>query len=193
MGQALGPREDRRDRIRRCRLALLVLAEVTGDRAMRSLGLHCLAVRRHEHRCHEAERAEALRDRVGLNVAVVVLARPDVAALPLHGRSDHVVDKPVLIGDARRLELLAELGLVDLSEDVLELAVVGLEDGVLRREVDGVIAGEAIAHGGAGEVANRVVEVVHAHRDPGAREVEDVELHRLRAVGRREGHRERAG
>ena len=170
-----------------------MLAEVAGHRAMRSLGLHGLTVRGHEHRRHEAERAEALRDRVGLHVAVVVLARPDVAALPLHGRCDHVIDEPVLVGDACRLELLAELGLVDVGEDVLELAVVGLEDGVLRREVDGVVAGQAVAHRGAGEVADRVIEVIHAHRDPGAREVEDVELHRLRAIGRREGHRDRAG
>ena len=74
---------------------------VPGDRAVRRLGLDGLAVRRHQHGGHQAERAEALRDRVGLHVAVVVLARPDVAALPLQRGRHHVVDQPVLVGRAR--------------------------------------------------------------------------------------------
>src|SRR5699024_9404439 len=117
------PREDRRDRVRRRRLALLVLAVVTRHRAVRGLGLDGLAVWRHEDRRHEAERAEALRDRVRLDVTVVVLARPDVAALPLHGRGDHVVDETVLVREAGGVELLLELRVEDLLEEVLELAV----------------------------------------------------------------------
>ena len=75
-----------------------------GDRAVRGLGLDGLAVRGHQHRGHQAERAEALRDGVGLHVTVVVLAGPDVAALPLERGGDHVVDQPVLVGDAGGLE-----------------------------------------------------------------------------------------
>ena len=80
------PGVDRGDRVGRGRLALLVLAVVPGDGAVRGLGLDGLAVGRHQHRGHQAERAEALRDGVGLHVAVVVLAGPDVAALPLERR-----------------------------------------------------------------------------------------------------------
>ncbi len=81
-------------------LALLVLAVVARHGAVRGLGLDGLAVRRHQHRGHQAERAEALRDGVGLHVAVVVLAGPDIAARPLQRRGDHVVDQAVLVGDA---------------------------------------------------------------------------------------------
>ena len=72
--------------------------------------------------------------------------------------------------------------LEDLLEEVLEAAVVGLEDRVLRRQVDGEAAVEAVAHRRAREVADRVVEVVHRHRDAAAGEVEDVDLDRLAAV-----------
>jgi hypothetical protein len=43
----------------------------------------------------------------------------------------------VLVGDARGLELVGELlGLEDLLEQILEAAVIGLEDGVLGGQVD---------------------------------------------------------
>jgi hypothetical protein len=59
------------------------------------------------------------RHDVGLHVAVVVLARPDDAAVALDDLGDHVVDQPVLV-DAGGLELGLEFGLEDLGEDVLE-------------------------------------------------------------------------
>ena len=170
VGQALRPREDRGDRVGRRRLALLVLAVVPGHRAVRRLGLDRAAVRRHQHRRHQPERAEALRDGVGLHVAVVVLAGPDVAALPLQRGGDHVVDEPVLVREPGRLEVGLELGCEHLGEDVLEPAVVRLEDRVLRRQVHRVAAGQAVPQRRAGEVADRVVEVVHApsrRRRPG--------------------------
>jgi hypothetical protein len=61
-----------------------------------------------------------------------------------------------------------ELGVEDLLEQVLELAVVGLEDRVLGRQVHGVVALQAVAERRPGEVADRVVEVVHAHGDAAA-------------------------
>ena len=42
----------------------------------------------------------------------------------------------MLIGDARRLEAVLELVVEHFLEEVLEATVVGLEDGVLGREVD---------------------------------------------------------
>ena len=62
--QPARPREDRRHRVGRRRVALLVLAPVARDGPVRRLGLHGLPVRRHEHRGHQAERAVALRDDV---------------------------------------------------------------------------------------------------------------------------------
>src|SRR3712207_6857106 len=51
---------------------------------------------------------------------------PYTTALPIC--SDHVVDEPVLVGEAGVGELVRELGLEDLLEEVLEPAVVGLEE-----------------------------------------------------------------
>ena len=90
------------------------------------------------------------------------------------------------------LEVGLELGLEDLREEVLEAPVVALQDRVLGRHVDRVAAVEAVAHRGAGEVADRVVEVVHRHRDAAAGEVVDVELDRLGAVLGRVGEGQRA-
>ncbi len=176
MGEAAGPGEDRGDRVGRGLAALLVLAVVARDRAVRGLRLDRLAVRRHQHGGHQAERAVALRHRVRLHVAVVVLARPDIAARPLERRGDHVVDQAVLVGDAEAGELRLELGLVDLLEDVLEAAVIGLEDRVLGREIDRILAHQAVVERGAGEVADRIVEIVHRHRDAGAGELEHLLL-----------------
>src|SRR5450830_85812 len=135
-----GPREDRRDRVRRRRPARLVLAVVPRHGAVRRLGLDRRAVGGHQDARHETERAEPLRDGVGLDVAVVVLARPDVPALPLHRRGHHVVDEAVLVRQPGSGELGGELGVEHLLEDVLECAVVRLEDRVLGRQVDRVAA-----------------------------------------------------
>ena len=73
---------------------------MAGDGAVRRLGLDRLAVRGHQDRGHQAQRAEALRDLVRLDVAVIILAGPDELAAPLERRGDHVVDQPMFIVDA---------------------------------------------------------------------------------------------
>ena len=182
MSESTGPRVDRCDRVRGGGLALLVLAVVTSHGAVSCLCLHNLSVWRCQNGSHETERAEALSNSVGLYVAVVVLAGPDVAALPLHGRSDHVVDEAVLVGEACGVELLFELGLEDLFEDVLEATVVGLEDRVLRREVHGVVARKTVVKACASEVNDGGIEVVLDLSDSVAGGVVDLKLHGLRAV-----------
>ena len=191
MRQAASPGKDRGDRIGGGGLALLVLAVVPRHRAVGRLRLHGLPVGRHQHAGHQAKRAEALRHDVALHVAVVVLAGPDVAPLPLQRAGHHVVDQAVLVGDPLGIKLRLELGVEDLLEDVFEAAVVDLEDRVLRGEIHGIAPSQAVAKTRPGEVADGVVEVVHRHRDARRRKLEDLHLHRLPAVGRREGERER--
>jgi hypothetical protein len=127
MCEAAGPGEDRGDGVGRGLLALLVLAVVAGHGAVGGLRLDgaCRPASK-QHRGHQAERAEALRHDVGLHVAVIVLAGPDVAAGPLQGRCDHVVDQAVLVGDlAASSNSFLEFGVVDLLEDILaESAVI---------------------------------------------------------------------
>src|SRR4030095_10895196 len=77
--ETAGPRVDGSDRVRRGWLALLVLPVVPGHRAVGSLGLDRLAIRRHQNARHQPERAEALGDGIGLHIAVIVLASPDVS------------------------------------------------------------------------------------------------------------------
>ncbi len=101
--------------------------------------------------------------------------------LPLHFRalSDHVVDQAMLVDDTKCGEFVLEFAFENLGEDVLEAAVIGLEDGVLGREVNRPFAGHAIIQAGAGEIADRILQIVHAHRDAGAGIVEHLALDRL--------------
>ncbi|MNN18816.1 hypothetical protein D3C81_1320350 [compost metagenome] len=149
-----------------------MLAVVPGDGAVRGLRLDGLAVGGHEDRRHEAEGAEALSHDVRLHVAVVVLARPDETTRPLDGGGHHVVDQTVFVGQAARLELFGVVGVEHFLEDVLEATVIGFEDGVLGRQIDRVVAGQAVAERGVGEVTDRRVEVVHAHGHTSRRRLE---------------------
>ena len=169
-----------------------MLAVVAGDGAVGGLGLEDLAVRGHQDRGHQTQRAEALGHDVGLDVAVVVLARPDEAARPFDGRGHHVVDQPVLIGQASRLEVLGEFPVEHVLEDVLEAAVIGFQDGVLGRQIDREIAAQTEGEAGAGELGDRVVEVVHAHGHAGRRELEHLMLDDFSVVAG-EGHHQLAG
>src|SRR3546814_2562669 len=72
--------------------------------------------------------------RIRLDVAVIILAGPDELARPFQRRCDHVVDEAVFIDDVRLLELVGEFGVEHLLEQVLEAAVIGLQDRVLRSE-----------------------------------------------------------
>ncbi len=81
---------------------------------------------------------------------------------------------------------------VHLGEDVFEAPVVAFEDRVLGGHVHRVAAVQPVAQRGAGEVADRVVEVVHRQRHAAAGEVVDVELDRLAAVRGGEGERQLA-
>ena len=67
---------------------------------MRGLALDDLPVWCDELTGHHTQTAEALREDVRLDVAVVVLTRPNAAARGLDRLRHHVVDEPVLIVDA---------------------------------------------------------------------------------------------
>ena len=169
-----------------------MLAVVARDRAVSCLGLHDGAVRGDEDGRHHAERAVALRDDVGLHVTVVVLAGPHEPAAPLQRGGDHVVDEPVLVSEPLGVHLRLELLEVHLLEDVLEAAVVDLQDRVLRGHVQRVVALDRVVEARAGEAEDRIVRVVHTHRDARGLELHDLPGLRLAAAVRGEGHRERA-
>ena len=76
------------------------------------------------------------------------------------------------------LELLVE----HLLEQLHEAAVIVLQDGVLGREIDRIAARQAVVERGAREVADRLVEIVHRHRDAGAGRLEHFALDHLAVV-----------
>ena len=84
---------------------------------------------------------------------------------------------------------------VDLLEEVLEHAVVGLEDRVLRRQVDGVVAGRgrSAATPGRSRGSSRCSCTCPSRRRRRRGNSATSHLDRLAAVGRRVGHRHRAG
>ena len=79
------------------RLPALMASEVSRHRAVGRLRQHGLPVGAQQEGGHQAEGAEALRQRVRLHVPVVVLARPDEAAVAAQRQSHHVVDESVLV------------------------------------------------------------------------------------------------
>ena len=72
LDQTAGPGKDGGDWVGGGLVALLVLTVVAGDGAVGGFGLEGLSVWRNEDRGHEAERAKALGDDVGLNISIVV-------------------------------------------------------------------------------------------------------------------------
>lgn len=127
---------------------------------MGGLGFDGLAIGSHENRRHESQRPESLRHGVGLHITVIVLAGPHVTAMPLERAGHHIVDQPVLVGESLLLITLLVFGFEHLGENVFELAVVGLENRVLRGEVHGVVPQESIVEACACEAANRFIEIV---------------------------------
>nr|GFC44720.1 hypothetical protein [Tanacetum cinerariifolium] len=186
------PGEDASDRVGRGGFTFLVVAVVARHGAVGGFGLHHGAVGRHERRGHQAQRAEALGYGVALHVAVVVFAGPHKVTVPLQRRSHHVVNQAVLVGDASFLELSEVILLVDFLEDVLEAAIVLLQDGVLGAQVQRPALHQGLVEAGVRKAPNRLVGVVHGQRHPVVLEVEHFKRLRFAAVFGGEGDGELA-
>ena len=133
-----------------------------------------LAVRRHEDARHHGEGAEGSGDHVAHDVAVIVLAGPDVAALGADRASHGVVDQRVEIRDAELFKLRLVI-LVFLLEDALELRVVGLGDRVLGGEPEVLFLVDRVLEAAARELADGIALVVHALEDGRAADLLDAD------------------
>ena len=108
----------------------------------------------------------------------------DVATLALDHLSDHVVDQTVLVPDTGGLEVLLVLVVVDVLEDVLELAVVSLQDGVLGAHVQRQLLVKRELHGSVCETGDGLGGVVLGLSDTSASgEVVDLDGLGLAALG----------
>ena len=89
------------------------------------------SVGRYQHGGHHCQRAEGGGNHVGHNVAVIVLARPDVSALTSDNAGDRVVDKGVEILYAKLLKLFLVVLFINILENELEGLIVFLRDSIL--------------------------------------------------------------
>ncbi len=88
----------------------------------------------------------------------------------------------MFVGDVGSFELVLELAFEDFLEQVLEAAIIPFHDGVLGRQVHRPAAVEAVVEAGAGEVADRIVEIVHCHGNAAGLELEHFEVDLLAAL-----------
>ena len=123
------------------------------------------------------------RGRNGGKLGARTLQGHDEATLALDHLGDHVVNKTVLIPDLLGLEVLGVVLLVDLLEDVLETAIVLLQDGVLGAHVQGETLHESHLEGGMGEATDRVISVVLALSNTATLEVVHVDALGLTTLG----------
>ena len=92
------------------------------------------AVGRYQNRGHHRERTECGRDHIAHDVAVIVLARPDIAAVRTNDARDSIVDQGVEVGDARLFKFCLIFIIKDFLENILEGVIIGFADGILGRE-----------------------------------------------------------
>ena len=108
----------------------------------------------------------------------------DVSTLALNHLSDHIVDQTVFVPDTGSLKVLLVLAVVDLLENVLELAVVGLQDGVLGAHVQRQLLIKRKLHGGVCKAGDGLGGVVLCLSDTTASgEVEDLDGLGLTTLG----------
>ena len=176
LDKTTGPGEDGGNGVGGGLVTLLVLTVVAGDGAVGGLGLESRAVGGDQGGGHQTEGTETLGDDVGLDITVVVLQGHDEATLRLDHLGDHVVDETVLVPDVLGVELLLVLSLEDLLEDVLEAAVVALQDGVLGAHVQRETLEEGHLERGVGEATDGLIGVVLALSDTTTLEVVDLNL-----------------
>lgn len=113
-------------------MTLLVLSEVTGDGTVSSFSFNDI-VGTNQNGGHQTERTITLSEAIRLDITIVVLASPHETTFGFHHISDHIVNESVFVPDTVLGEFSLVLLFVDFLEDVLELTVVSLQDGVLGR------------------------------------------------------------
>jgi len=135
VGESSGPCKDARDRVRASLSSSLVLSIMSSNSSVSGLSFNGLSIRADQDAGHESKRSKSLSYTVRLNISVVVLASPDEASIGLHSESDHIVDKSVLIPDLGFAVLLLVRRLIDLLKDVLESAIILLQDRILGAKI----------------------------------------------------------
>lgn len=90
--------------------------------------------------------------RVRLHIPVVVFASPNIPSFGLNAKSDHIINETMFVPEFAGLKLFSVVLLVDLLEDILEPAVILLQNGVLGAHVQRHAALESVAERGVREI-----------------------------------------
>ena len=161
--QTARPCIDRSNRVGASLIALLVLTVVARDCAVCGLTLDHVAIGRDKLRRHHAKRAKALCKHIGLDISVVILARPHKPTIALDRLGDHIIDKAVLVPDAKLLKLRLVGLVIQVLENILEHAIIFLENSVLRAHVKRHLFVNGHTEARVGKAGDRVLRVVHGH------------------------------
>jgi len=135
---------------------------MAGDGTVSGLGFHDIILV-DTNGCHQAKRAEALSNNIGLDITIVVLTRPNKASLALEHLSDEIIDESVLVVNASGDEFFLVVSLIDILKDFHEEAVIFLQDRVFSGEFEGHATVEGVSHAGACKGFDRFVCVEHAN------------------------------
>ena len=140
--------------------------------SVRSLVL-VISVRGYENRSHHRKGTEGGGYHVAHDIAVVVLAGPDKAALCFHDAGNGVVDQSVEVGNACFCKFLFVLCIEDLLEDILEAVIILLGNRILACKPQILFRGQCVLETASRKAFYGVIQIVHALNDTGAGEVVD--------------------
>ena len=158
-------------------------AVVAGHGAVGGFGLNGLAIGRHQHRCHQAQRSKALRHNVRLHITIIVFACPDKPTLGFNGHGNHVINQAVFVRQLRFVELIGKFFIKHALENLHEAAIIGLKDGVFGGHIDRIAHLQPVIEAGAGKALNGLIQIIHAHGDTAGREIEYFEFLGFAAIG----------
>ena len=130
-----------------------MLTIVASDSAMSSLCFYS-PVRSIKNGSHKSERAKALGQKIALDISVVIFAGPYIPTIRLDDIGNHIVNEAVLIPQFFGFKFLFILRIVQTLENILEFAIVFLEDRVFGGKVQRVILGKSVLEAGVGESYN---------------------------------------
>ena len=135
-----------------------------------------LAIGRNQYGSHHSQRTESCAEHIAHHVAIIVLTSPDKASLTADNTSHSIVNQSIEILYAQLGKLLFIVTLVHLLENLAELCVIGLGDGVLGGKPKILLGVDSKLETAMCEAADTLVRVVHALNNTSTIKVVDFHL-----------------
>jgi hypothetical protein len=106
-----------------------------------------------------------LSQTIGLNIPVIIFAGPNESTFTLNHIGDHIVDESVFVPDLLGFEIFFVLFVVDIFENILESAVIFLEDSILGAQIKRVFSLKSELETAVGKFSDAFIGVVHTETD----------------------------